>query len=244
MPVQCTCAQCGAAFAVKPSEIAKGRSYCSKQCYDIARNGGQVQTRTCQQCAKTFSIRPSFIAKGGGSYCSNTCKWAAARKGIERQCQRCNVTFYATAAGIKRGHGIYCGTQCYVQNRDYSAMRGLLKPQRLGQTRTCPSCSAIFYAKLYKIQRGQGTFCSHACRGVSQRTSSRDRWSWEYRAWRRAVFERDAFTCQRCGIRGGDLHAHHVKGWARYPALRFEVSNGMTLHERCHYEWHQEHGRW
>lgn len=56
-----------------------------------------------------------------------------------------------------------------------------------------------------------------------------------YVEWRTAVFVRDDFTCQRCGARGGDLQAHHVKSWARYPELRFEVANGMTLCRRpCH----------
>jgi HNH endonuclease len=38
MPVQCTCAQCGAAFQIKPSEAKRGRGlHCSKKCQDDAR---------------------------------------------------------------------------------------------------------------------------------------------------------------------------------------------------------------
>jgi 5-methylcytosine-specific restriction endonuclease McrA len=64
--------------------------------------------------------------------------------------------------------------------------------------------------------------------------------TFEYRQWRTAVFYRDNYTCQRCFTRGGQLHAHHVKSWADYPTLRFEVSNGLTLHERCHRALHKE----
>ena len=56
----------------------------------------------------------------------------------------------------------------------------------------------------------------------------------EYRLWRKAVFERDNYTCQICKIRGGDLEAHHIFPWAKYPELRFNIQNGMTVHKKCH----------
>lgn len=56
----------------------------------------------------------------------------------------------------------------------------------------------------------------------------------EYNEWRKSVFERDNYTCQECGISGVYLNAHHVKSWAEYPSLRFEISNGITLCEECH----------
>ena len=58
--------------------------------------------------------------------------------------------------------------------------------------------------------------------------------SLEYRKWREAVFARDNFTCQFCGIRGCYLEPHHIRGFAEYPELRFVVENGITLCENCH----------
>ena len=65
------------------------------------------------------------------------------------------------------------------------------------------------------------------------------RTSKEYRDWRKAVFERDNYTCQDCGIRSGKgqkavLNADHIKSFAIYPEFRFEISNGRTLCLDCH----------
>lgn len=56
----------------------------------------------------------------------------------------------------------------------------------------------------------------------------------EYKAWRKAVFDRDDYTCQLCGVRGGELHADHIKPYATFPSLRYELSNGRTLCAPCH----------
>jgi hypothetical protein len=63
----------------------------------------------------------------------------------------------------------------------------------------------------------------------------------EQKEWRDAVYERDKFTCQCCYAVGG-LNAHHIMGYSEYPFLRTEVSNGITLCQDCHIEFHQVYG--
>ena len=55
-----------------------------------------------------------------------------------------------------------------------------------------------------------------------------------YLQWRSDVFQRDNWTCKTCGKRGCYLEAHHNKSWAKYPKLRYKVSNGITLCRECH----------
>lgn len=55
-----------------------------------------------------------------------------------------------------------------------------------------------------------------------------------YKNWRKAVFERDNYTCQMCGVRGGVLNADHIKCFAHHETLRYDINNGRTLCEPCH----------
>ena len=54
-----------------------------------------------------------------------------------------------------------------------------------------------------------------------------------HKAWRAAVLERDGFTCQQCGARGGRLVADHVREIVD-GGEPLEVANGRTLCLACH----------
>ena len=60
----------------------------------------------------------------------------------------------------------------------------------------------------------------------------------KYQIWRNAVYLRDDFICQECGLKGMYLHAHHIKPFASYPELRFKIENGQTLCKNCHAQLH------
>lgn len=62
----------------------------------------------------------------------------------------------------------------------------------------------------------------------------------EYIAWRKSIFERDDYTCQECGVRGGYLEAHHhlipfTKLFAEKNFKKmWDMDNGKTLCRACH----------
>jgi len=68
-------------------------------------------------------------------------------------------------------------------------------------------------------------------------------WIWDdrggnSRAWgrfRRMVFERDDYTCQKCGSKEKKvLRVHHKKPVSKFPNLYYDIDNTTTLCDECH----------
>ena len=114
----------------------------------------------------------------------------------------------------------------------------------------CVVCGVEFFCQPIQVKLRNRRTCSIACRSVMQTREAerraltnpptkgalnrRIRYSKRMSMWRVAVFERDNYTCQSCGKRGGYLEADHIKPFARFPELRFELANGRTLCRPCH----------
>lgn len=52
----------------------------------------------------------------------------------------------------------------------------------------------------------------------------------EYTKWRKNVYKRDKHKCRwpNCNLKR-KLNAHHIRRWADFPGLRFDINNGITL---------------
>lgn len=139
------------------------------------------------------------------------------------------------------------------ENNPMFGIRGADHP-RFGGTHTAETRQKIRESKLGKRNPNYGKSPSLETRAkLRAATAGKNNPNWrgginppnerarrtdEYLAWRLSVLTRDDYTCQRCGKRGGDMHAHHVKGFAECPDLRLEITNGLTLCKPCH---HIEH---
>ena len=71
-------------------------------------------------------------------------------------------------------------------------------------------------------------------KGGIERINSALKKSLQYKIWRTSVVRRDKHTCILCGITKVPLHADHIKPWAKFPELRFVLTNGRTLCIPCH----------
>lgn len=124
-------------------------------------------------------------------------------------------------------------------NKDSVRERGrnwyLNKKKTLGKT--CGDCGKLIYWKVKYChscgQKGEkGPGWKGGLTPVLRMLRNRE----ENKVWARKVKERDNYTCQFCGKRGGYLHADHIKPFSRYPELRTDLSNGRTLCKICHYQ--------
>jgi len=87
---------------------------------------------------------------------------------------------------------------------------------------------------LSEAQIGKKGKLSNAYRHGKSKEYLLIRGSKKMKEWKIKVFKRDDFTCQKCGKKGIYLEAHHINGFAEFPELRFDVSNGITLCKNCH----------
>lgn len=105
------------------------------------------------------------------------------------------------------------------------------------QAKRCRQCDCKYRISIgtFVPFRGSGAGESNpAWRGGISTENHRIRNSMKMKNWRKEVFERDNYTCQICFARGGELNADHIKPFAFFPELRFELSNGRTLCVQCH----------
>ena len=171
--------------------------------------------RVCLSCGTGFTIPQS--ANWPGKYCSRACRDSAARTVPESNCVTCGKV-------VRKKK--FCTRQCY-----YDSLKG-----RVPENKRRPNC--IVCDK--ECKKGARRYCSRECylsvHTANNITPDLDllRSSAAYKDWRSAVFQRDDFTCQGCGKRGGFLHADHIKNFAHHPELRLELSNGRTLCVPCH----------
>lgn len=157
------------------------------------------------------------------------------------RCLQCGSPKMVFVADIKRGKGRFCNRKCF------NSYRRIL-PENL----QCVWCGKTFKNK--DSQRNK-RFCSKECyteyqkgkpttpnilgkRGIKPRTyhlRKRPKHAGaKYQDWRKAVFERDNYTCQQCHQHGGRLNADHIMPYAKYPELRYDLANGRTLCVDCH----------
>lgn len=175
---------------------------------------------------------------------------------ITNICIRCGSSFQVyPCRKVTQKH---CSLTC--ANRDMAdAQKGIINPRKIHygedngcwnggkNTYICQWCGGEFKAYAGTVHN----YCSKTCTakanftGLTGEKSSNwkggitpinelIRKSPQYREWRDKVFMKDNYTCQQCGNRGCYFEAHHMKAFAQYPELRFDVDNGITLCVPCH----------
>ena len=110
-----------------------------------------------------------------------------------------------------------------------------------GATKSCGCLNREIVSSLGKKRVGPLSYNWNPNKTDKER--KQDRKYPEYTEWRKAVYERDNYACQKCGdSSGGNLNAHHILGYADNKEERTLLSNGITLCKKCHKNYHHVYG--
>ena len=144
----------------------------------------------------------------------------------------------------------FCSLDCY-----HEWMNGEAQPHTYNRLELeCNQCGESFELPVSLAEKG-GVYCSNDCKNeAAYKGNSSLNHEFRYMelngGWRASVFERDDYTCVKCGERGGSLQAHHVtpvselidgcesrEEFEDIPEFR-DVSNGKTVCTDCHDKLH------
>lgn len=153
---------------------------------------------------------------------------------VEKNCPICGVAFMAWVNRPRPTKT--CSRVCM----------GKLRQQEHREDRICRECGCAFTVQLGHLRQDprRGRYCSVVCRNTGKVKDHESRpLNPRYKNeahlkgdkdWKRAVREKDGYTCQRCGKYDPYIHAHHVNPRSQRPDLIRDVANGKCLCASCH----------
>jgi hypothetical protein len=237
-----TCLFCNQNFHVYPYRKDTAR-FCSKDCFNKSKKGIQpehlkkiVKKGVCMNSGRTHfkkGFTPWNKNMKGIHLSSNTefkkglTPW---NKGFKREgyCPVCNKKFIINQ-GIWRTKHKTCSKKCRIEAIKMARSKQIITNEHKmaislslrGKSKSKEHIAKISGANNYHWKGGD----NNPLRIL--------RSSFAYKEWRRQVFRRDYWTCQICGEKKRKIWADHIKPFALYPELRFDINNGRTVCEEC-----------
>lgn len=176
---------------------------------------------------------------------------AGTRFRLEKECSRCESTFVVSNPGFKNQR--FCSVSCASkgntrrlgqkhseETKKKMSLASLGKSKsvehraNMSLARTGIKMPAVSVAKRgIKLPSITGP---NNPRWISDRMllkdDHKDRGGQLHREWSKSVKNRDSWKCKiNNNDCDGRMEAHHILGWTKYPELRYEINNGITL---CH----------
>lgn len=206
----------------------------------------------CPNCGIDFKIPDYRVNKSKNHYCSQKCvsQFTAvqrSKKLTKREypfkcgvCLQCGKDIIAIDAQFFKEDRVFCSYSCHTtyRNKTNNPMKNMATRIKVGIANTGKRHKLTSEQREVRRINNLGSK-SHFWKGGLTEKNRLERNSAKTKQWIKDIFERDNWTCQTCGSRNGNgknvyLSAHHIKSWSKYPELRYEMSNGITLCKDCH----------
>lgn len=190
--------------------------FCSTACFNKTKIKSIDGYKKCLLCQSEFPYRESLKVRSCFSKKFNCFIGSVNQKYCSQKCSIMDKNINNNPAKTESGR---LKISLYAKNR---SIEHLLTPEVREKQR-----KSISGEKHWNWQNGKTPI------------DKKIRVSIEYKQWRKSVFERDDYTCVFCKARSCKgksvtVHADHIKPFAHFPELRFELSNGRTLCVECH----------
>lgn len=207
----------------------------------MKKSGKTTIEKKCNCCNKLFTPLLAQVKRGRGKYCSVKC----------RHDSRIGTTLKEETIEKMRESHKGCipwntGKHLSEEHRKKISNGGIGKKRSM-ETRLKMSkifkgriCSLLTRKKISDSKRGEK---SRWWKGGISSINQEIRNSFEYKVWRKSIFIRDDFTCQKCFIKGNKLRGHHIESFHNNPELRTNLENGVTLCKNCHDNFHHIFGK-
>jgi 5-methylcytosine-specific restriction endonuclease McrA len=193
----------------------------------------RMSERICADCSKRELVRAD-----SNSIRCRACAYEALA--VKNVCAHCNIDFKPSTRGSQK----FCSMKCAARGRVNRAVQNRTSfkkgevPWNKGLKQWRPSYRHSKETKDAIRIANSGERAPNWKGGVTS-VNYRIRRSQQYAEWRTQIFERDDYRCQACGARSKkgeriQLEADHIKPFALFPNLRFDLSNGRTLCLDCH----------
>lgn len=222
--------------------IAKKAGKCSGTVYNILDRAG-IKRRTQKECQRTVNI-PKDILKT--LYCKEqkslkeigdiyNCNGEAIRRwcieyNIKRRSKTENFGGWNKGKRMSDSHREHLSL---IKKQQYAT--GELNHWNKGNTRSEGTRDKISKSLTGKHIGENNPRWKGGVNTLNKRLRRRLASGYQYKKWRRKVYERDYYTCQLCGKESnGDLEGHHIIPFSERQDLIFDVSNGITLCKKCH----------
>ena len=241
-------------------EIKNIHHFCKqKDCVDGHRNkckecSNKKFPTICQYCGKEF-----YADRKGRKFCSNECRSLSQRKRITTKCEQCGKVIQKKKCLYENVEHHYCSIKCRslwlsihnsgTNNKQYK--RVVFKCEICGKEAT--QIESMYY-------RHKNHYCSAKCASIGQgiiyKREKHPNWNPNltdeerekgrhiegYDDFIKQVLERDNYTCQLTGKRGGKLEVHHLNCFSDFKEGRMDLDNCITLSKEIHKLFHKIYG--